>query len=99
MKLSRKNIKDIKTTIIGSLLIATALCYLFVLEKESYTIFFGTMLLGVVFIVAPDSALTNLNLFFKRFLSGFGSETHKINNEVNEDVIDEEKEIPPGYEK
>lgn len=74
MGLSQKNLKDIKTSVIGLLLIAIAVYYLFVLEKESYTIFFGTLLLGIIFLLAPDKALTNINLFFKRFLKGFGSE-------------------------
>lgn len=102
MSFSRKNIKQWQTTIIGLLLIAMAIYYLFVLEKESYTIFFGLLLLGILFVLAPDQALTNIGMFFRRFLKVFGSQQDdKPNIDIDiqaEQNDDNEKEIPPDNE-
>lgn len=50
-----KNIRAIKTTIVGILFCSAAFVYLFHLEKENNTIFFGLLVLGIFLIFAPDT--------------------------------------------
>lgn len=98
MTIKRSNWKAWKTTAIGLLLIAAAFYYLFVLEKESYTIFFGMLLFGVVFVLAPDKGYSNALRFFNRLLKVFGTEEPKedkpnididIQAEKNNDIPNE----------
>lgn len=86
MTLKRNNWKAWKTSVIGVLLIAVAIYYLFVLEKESYTIFFGTLLLGILFVLAPDKGYSNVSKFFNRLLKVFGNEEPKDNDSPNIDI-------------
>lgn len=84
-----KNIKQIKSTVIGLLSIAGAFVYLFGFSGENTTMFFGLLVFGTLMLFAPDKFIDNALRFLK--ITSKGSTSIEI-DDVNE------KEIPPDNE-
>ena len=87
-----KNIRQFKTTIAGVLFIIAAFAYLFWLEKENNTIFFGLLVLGIFLIFAPDTIFKSGSKVLLRIL-GITTKGN-TNIEIDDVEINHKNEIP-----
>lgn len=88
-----KNIRSIKTTIAGLIFCNAAFFYLFYLEKENNTIFFGLLVLGTFLIFAPDTIFKSGVKVMLRILGITTKGGSEIPIDDNND-----NEIPPNHE-
>ena len=86
-----KNIKAIKTTLLGIVSLASAFVYLFGFDGENTTIIFGLLIFGTLMLFAPDRLINNALRFLK--ITSKGSTSIEIDDiEINNKESD--KEIP-----
>ena len=64
--LATSHIKHWKTTLLGIVLIATSIAYMYFSEDASAVIFFGCLGIGIVFIFLPDTFIAALRNFVKK---------------------------------
>ena len=58
--LHHKNLKQWKTTVVGILMIAASIGYLFYVDAHDKIIFFGILAIGIVLLFLPDALFSGL---------------------------------------
>ncbi len=57
---SRSNFRDVKTTLLGFLLVAASVAYVFLIENISLWVFGGLIVLGVCLMFLPNKLFESL---------------------------------------